>query len=111
MTSWPRRVVSKAVNTVGLGSDASAALNRMKYLVDRDLRRDNARLAQTAPDAYTLPPPGLVFLVTGEFDLNKVYSSGADEIGRLRSALQASDVDAARLRRVLDFGCGSGRLI
>lgn len=64
-----------------------------------------------APDGFAFPPPKLISLAGG-CELAKPYwEGGRDIMSRLLGQLNDCCIDICRVRRILDFGCGSGRLI
>jgi SAM-dependent methyltransferase len=106
------RVAKHALDELGLVAAAYDAKARLRYLGDRSTRARNARLRSTgAPDRLPLPPPHLVYLVAGHFDLAEYYETGRFHAEFLRRVLDANGFDLARFRSLLDFGCGCGRVI
>jgi SAM-dependent methyltransferase len=67
-----------------------------------------------APDGLPLPPPELIRLI-GPFPRRKMserfYRDGAALAEQIRHLLGKHGTDVAGLGAILDFGCGSGRLI
>jgi len=78
-----------------------------------ELRRDRERLHAMARaiDAVPLPPPEIVALTQGHGDAAAYRESILPGIVNARRYLERSGFDASRLRSLLDFGCGSGRLL
>lgn len=73
---------------------------------------NNRQLARTgAPDGFPLPPPQLAYEVAASYDLRYFLHSG--EIGRqaIEEVLARGGTSIAAFTRVLDFGCGCGRMI
>lgn len=64
-----------------------------------------------APDGLPLPPPGLVYSVIATGLASEYFESGKDLMLRFMSCVRKSDDDPADFGRILDFGCGVGRLI
>ena len=62
-------------------------------------------------DALPVPPPELVALTQGISDPAAYAASILPGVLNLRKYLAAAGVDETRLRSLLDFGCGSGRLL
>jgi SAM-dependent methyltransferase len=60
---------------------------------------------------YPLPPADLMFLVTGGRDLVWFLESGELAWKSIKAALVKNGIRPARLRSILDFGCGAGRVI
>lgn len=58
----------------------------------------------------TVPPPDLIFRVTGQRDTEVFVTSGRDSVEDIHAALAHTDRQLGDFRRVLDFGCGCGRI-
>lgn len=69
-----------------------------------------ANLADRLP-ALPVPPPELVALTQGISDPEAYRISILPGVLNLGKYLEASGVDGGSLRSILDFGCGSGRLL
>jgi SAM-dependent methyltransferase/uncharacterized protein YbaR (Trm112 family) len=75
-------------------------------------RRRVARLTGAARrHAPPLPDPPLIFSVCGTEDRDWFLQSGQQAADEIRGALERSGVRMERLRRILDFGCGAGRVL
>jgi SAM-dependent methyltransferase len=99
------------LDRIGIVAFADDVRAQLAYVLDRALRRRNAQLRASTPDALPLPPPRLVYSVAGHFDVGKYYESGHQHAAELRRVLQVNDFVPERFRALLDFGCGSGRVI
>ncbi|HET6266590.1 MAG TPA: methyltransferase domain-containing protein [Acidobacteriota bacterium] len=64
-----------------------------------------------APDHLPLPPPRLLILSAGTPDLQWYLDSGKRGFGSIQSTLASARVKEPEVKEVLDFGCGSGRVI
>jgi SAM-dependent methyltransferase len=74
--------------------------------------RRNARLRRAgAPDGLPIPPTRLILLVTASPDVGWYLESGRHAAASIRSSLARNGVDVTRLRSILDFGCGCGRVV
>jgi SAM-dependent methyltransferase len=62
------------------------------------------------PDHHPAPPPKLIFLVIRSVWAVDYWDSGLTITTDLRSLLTRHNVRTESLTRILDFGCGSGRL-
>lgn len=69
-----------------------------------------ANLADRLP-ALPVPPPDPVALTQGISDPEAYRISILPGVLNLGKYLEASGADAGSLRSILDFGCGSGRLL
>jgi SAM-dependent methyltransferase len=106
-----RSVLRRAFDAIGIAAFADDVRAHLSYVVDRGLQRRNARLRASAPDALPLPPPRLVYSVAGHFDLGEYYESGRQHAEVLRRVLGSNQFAPEDFRALLDFGCGSGRVI
>jgi ubiquinone/menaquinone biosynthesis C-methylase UbiE len=70
-------------------------------------QRTGARLRGSGP----IPPRDLIHLVIGVYDLKGFLESGATSADALRDALKEAGADVESLGRILDFGCGCGRIM
>ncbi len=77
------------------------------------LRENRERLLSMARsiDALPLPPPEIVALTQGHGDADAYRESILPGVQNARRYLEASGFDWHSLRAILDFGCGSGRLL
>jgi SAM-dependent methyltransferase len=61
-------------------------------------------------ERWPIPPPRLRVLVSGDADLQFFLRSGSEQVNFIRELLAEHGVRLEELERVLDFGCGCGRL-
>jgi SAM-dependent methyltransferase len=107
MTARGWKALRRILSATGLLGPA----RRVRELAEvRRFRDRNARYRGGAPDGLPLPSPGLILRVAGTPDIEWFLESGAAGFRSLRDALSEQGTDVARLRSVLDFGCGCGRV-
>jgi SAM-dependent methyltransferase len=76
------------------------------------LRNRAAKTAITdGQDGLPRPPDRLIFLVNGTINWDWYLEGGAFTAGEIRESLTRYETRLEDMNRVLDFGCGSGRLI
>lgn len=86
--------------------------NHLRYLLNFPLRRRNARYQKSgAPDGMPLPPPKLAFMVRWLYDLEDHIRSGTEGFSCIKNFLSRSGFDLRKFEKVLDFGCGCGRVL
>jgi len=84
----------------------------LRYWFDSSLKSQNADVVrQGAPDGLPLPSPSLVYYVTGEFSLTGFLQKGVVGVQSIRSVLEKNGLRLESFRKVLDFGCGCGRVM
>ena len=64
-----------------------------------------------APDGLPLPPDQLMFLVQGTANVQEFLKDGRTTALEVMRVLEANGVEIATLNKILDFGCGCGRVI
>jgi 2-polyprenyl-3-methyl-5-hydroxy-6-metoxy-1,4-benzoquinol methylase len=64
-----------------------------------------------APDGLPLPPAQLMFLVQGTTNVREFWTDGLGTAQAILDVLHGSGIDIGGSMRILDFGCGSGRVI
>jgi SAM-dependent methyltransferase len=106
-----RSLLRRAFDSIGIAALADDLRAHLSYRLDRGMRRRNARVQAAPPDELPLPPPTLVYSVAGHFDVDEYYESGRQHAAILRRVLEANGFAVEDLHSLLDFGCGSGRVI
>jgi len=107
-----RARVLATLGKLGLLDGFVNGLQRIRYLSNLELVRGNARARRGGlPDGFPSPTPGMSNLVSNSYDVNAFYESGMVTAAALRSLLERHGAPMARLGRVLDFGCGCGRVL
>jgi SAM-dependent methyltransferase len=106
-----RATLRHLLDTFGVTAFAYDARAHLSYLLDRGTRARNARLRASIDDELPLPPPRLVYSVAGHFDLGKYHQSGLEHAELLRRVLKTHGHAVEDFGSLLDFGCGSGRVV
>jgi SAM-dependent methyltransferase len=65
---------------------------------------------QKATVAAPLPPPYLFYYIMGHFNPNRFIDFGRSTVSYFREVLAAHHIDLGSFGKILDFGCGAGRL-
>ncbi len=66
---------------------------------------------KVAHNGLPVPPPKLRVKVSGHADLNVFLRAGQQQSGVIQSSLSRAGVDIKELNRILDWGCGCGRVL
>lgn len=73
--------------------------------------RQSALFRSPAPDGLPLPPAKLMVLVGGSTNAPAFFAGGETTARVIDEMLQADGADVRRMKSLLDFGCGCGRVI
>lgn len=103
-----RRFLDKA-HLLALAGDLYPAC---EYVVSVRVHRDNYRFTKQWPaDKLPLPPPRLVYLVTGQYRIEQFLAKGMLGSKCIRGILAKNGLDIEAFQSILDFGCGCGRIM
>src|SRR5580765_6645382 len=64
-----------------------------------------------APDGLPIPPGQLMFLVQGTANVREFLTDGRGTAQGILDVLHGSGIEIGSSMRILDFGCGCGRVI
>ncbi len=112
MPSLIKQALKSTIDVVGLRAVLHDLRNRTKYMLDVETKRRNARFRRcNAPDGLPMPSPYLVYLITSQFDVEAFYQNGVIGAACIEQVLRRQGLDINQFARILDFGCGCGRVI
>lgn len=63
------------------------------------------------PDGLPVPPGHLIMKVAGTPEVPVFLDGGEKASSAIRQLLAKHNIDCSQMRRILDFGCGSGRVL
>jgi ubiquinone/menaquinone biosynthesis C-methylase UbiE len=111
----PLKRMTKAILRT-LAPDATMPYRVAKRLEQkqRQLRlvaSNTVRRLKGAPDGLPIPPARLVSLVQGTENVQEFLTDGRDTALEVMRVLTANGVEIGKLRTILDFGCGCGRVL
>ncbi len=104
------RRIAQLLDRPLLASAGATAFSNARYAALK-LRRSLAPTATDFDDGLPRPPDRLLYLVSGSLNWDWYIKSGFSDAEEIRSAVSRAGSDLPSLSPVLDFGCGSGRLI
>jgi len=107
-----KRAIRGLLDALNLGEPAHNIYKKYKYLASGEVRRRNAGFLRSAPPGMPpVPPPDIIYLVTGGFDQEAFHLGGRDNNRYIRGVLDKNGLAAADFGAMLDFGCGCGRVV
>jgi SAM-dependent methyltransferase len=81
------------------------------FRVKENMLSRGAKWGGVGPDGLPLPPPKLLFRVTGTTEPTRFVEGGRLTEGSIRAALARAGAPLESLEAILDFGCGCGRVL
>lgn len=111
MLSRLKSAAADVFDVVGATARLSDAANGFAYRANLKLRAAERKLSERCPDGFRLPPPHLVFKVSGSYQRRFFFEGGALGARCIDSILQKNGLSMEDFDSVLDFGCGCGRII
>jgi SAM-dependent methyltransferase len=96
----------------GLRFDIQTFVQWCRYAADFNTHLRNARYRKKgAADGLPLPSTRMVYLVTGQYSLERFYEIGRTSVECITGILKKNGLDISRFETILDFGCGCGRVM
>jgi SAM-dependent methyltransferase len=105
-----RRAVKRLLLQLGLYGFLWRARGWLRGYAPRTLLQ-NWKWRQTHHEALPVPPPKLMFEVVHSYSIEGFLRGGSERAGAIAGAVGEAGLDIARCGRILDFGCGCGRVI
>ncbi len=106
-----KRSVRDAVANLGLASPAYRFYSAISRANPKVISANARYRRHGAPDGLPIPPPELIFLVAGSSDISWFLNAGALAAKSIAETLRKNGVAIENLDAILDFGCGSGRVV
>ncbi|HTL30288.1 MAG TPA: class I SAM-dependent methyltransferase [Tepidisphaeraceae bacterium] len=96
-----------------LESRYRCVLNKPQQCLIYALREDPGAQPdlRVGPDGLPVPPPELIHLISAQYNFDKFFRNGAKGAECIRQNLALGGTPLSSHRRVLDFGCGCGRIL
>ena len=117
MTSLLKRLAKAILRTVVPNANPYLIAQRLEEMPSRLRKRVRSVALNTvsrlkgAPDHLPLPPAQLMFLVQGTTNVREFLTDGRGTALGVLDVLKDSGIDIDSSKRILDFGCGCGRVI
>jgi SAM-dependent methyltransferase len=96
---------------LGLIERARLIYNSMKSFSIAAFKEELEYKKNNLPDGYPAPPKEYIFLIIGLRWVSIYYNSGKKIFEEMKGMFEKSGIDINSFERVLDFGCGCGRVI
>lgn len=83
----------------------------LKYILNRQaVQKNRDFLKSKDKESSPLPTPRLIYKVAGHFDIEAFHQSGSWSADFITAILKKHGLDINDFPRILDFGCGCGRV-
>ena len=105
-----KQFVKKLLMSLRLLDYSRAAYSFVTNISFKTLRRELEIRRRGLPDHLPAPPPRLIFLVIRSVWSDEYWKSGLTIVADLEDQLRYHKIDPHHFHRILDFGCGCGRL-
>ncbi|MBI1939034.1 MAG: class I SAM-dependent methyltransferase [Ignavibacteriales bacterium] len=106
-----KNLIKKFLQHIGFIDKARMIYNSAKSISPEVLTNEIKFRKNGLPDGYPAPPPKLIFLIIALRWSSVYYNSGKLIFDDLLKVLDKNKIELEKLNRVLDFGCGCGRII
>ncbi len=107
-----KQKISTLLDKLRIGALARNTFKFLKYILDIKLITKNMKFIRNgAPDGLPLQTPGLAYLVCGQYDLEAMYYNGMKGAEWITELLGRNGLQFSEFTRILDFGCGCGRIM
>jgi SAM-dependent methyltransferase len=107
-----RHLIRRLIYRLGIADSVHAGYVRWTHAVDFRAKSRNAHLRKTgAPDGLPVPPPELIYRVTGQLGIDYFLENGRLGLDCIDRVLARHGIAFERMGAVLDFGCGCGRIL
>jgi SAM-dependent methyltransferase len=86
------------------------SIKRLLVGITKDWHWALENAGHDAPDGLSYPPPSLCFLVSANYDPKYFLRTGMQGAESITRILDRNGYPISRMSRILDFGCGCGRI-
>ncbi len=106
-----RKKIKKALYVLGIGKLAEKVYFNTRSASPSVLARHIQFRRAGAPDGLPIPDRERIYAIIGCYWTSVYWDSGKAIIQQMQRCLQKSGSDLSAFSNILDFGCGSGRLL
>lgn len=105
-----KHLIKRILLSINLLDNARLVYSFLKKASFHGLAKEISLRKNGLPDQLPAPPSNLIFLVIRSVWAFEYWNSGLTIIDDLQTHLKSHSINADRFHRILDFGCGCGRL-
>ena len=106
-----KKRVKAILHKYGLGAAAERFYFNIRTATPSVIKRHVRFRSRGGPDGYPFPPSRLIYAIIGCNWTSVYWDSGQTIVANMADILEATGFPLPGRKRILDFGCGSGRLI
>lgn len=106
-----KNLVKKTLQRLHLLDHAAILYNNLKLIGHFSILREIQLRFKRPPDRLPLPPTSLIFKVIGHGWRSIFFDSGKIIVDHILHNLTRNHIEIEEATRILDFGCGCGRLL
>lgn len=106
-----RTIIKNTLSKLGLIEKARLIYNSAKSASLKIIKEEMQYRKKSLPDGYPAPPQKLIFLIIGLRWTSIYYTSGKTIFNEMKNLFTRNNIDINSFEKVLDFGCGCGRII
>ncbi len=107
-----RSTVLKVIDTLKIGVPIRDLYHYLDYCLDRQaVQKNRDYLKNYGRESPPLPTPRLIYKVAGHFDIEAFHQSGSWSADLIKTTLKKNGLDIDDFPKILDFGCGCGRVV
>jgi SAM-dependent methyltransferase len=111
MNYYLKNQAKETFHRLGILDPARVIYGTLRSTRPANLYREFQIRQKGPPDGWPIPPSSLIFLVIGTTWKTVYWDSGKTIAAQMTRLLENNGIHSNKLHRILDFGCGCGRIL